>query len=251
VRRAFVRGIWGDIGVDGPRDGKLHRDIERVKASPEEPEFVTYVFGTDNFNYLRNLGFECKLIHHKPHIWDMEKQLYRHKLDILEAALKDHDQIVYLDWDCIAIRRIPDVFWKVMGYGSPLQANLFQYRTKKCLWRDKDWRKVCNGGFIYVRYPELAKVFIHNYNKLWDWVKEQEEKRAERGLKLRFREEALIFDDEPAISKCVDQMMGGEWLGSDAYWQSGFEPEYCNLRKKSAFTKDQLDKKKICFMHML
>jgi hypothetical protein len=51
------------------------------------------------------------------------------------------------------------------------------------------------------------------------------------------------------MSKYVDWVSGG-WCGLDEYW-GRFEPEVCNLRKKSAFPQEMLDNKKACFIHNL
>ncbi|MFA5314300.1 MAG: hypothetical protein WC375_13450, partial [Methanomassiliicoccales archaeon] len=58
---------------------------------------------------------------------------------------------------------------------------------------------------------------------------------------------SLIFDDEPAMTKYVDDFWGG-WEGIDAYWDS-FEPETCNTRRKSVYSADRLATKKTCFQH--
>jgi len=248
MKRAFIRGIWGDITEKGMRDGKICKDIECIKNNPYTEKFITYVFGEDNKKYLEEKGFDCVLVDVRPVIWDMEKQLYRHKLDILKAAMNDFDEIVFLDWDCIPTIPLVDGFWDALGKKAPFQANLFQYRTKKCLWRSKDWRKVCNGGFLYLRDKKIPDEFIQKYNELSEWVKEKKKAREKQGKKLRFREEALMFDDEPAFSKWTDEYTDG-WKNLEMYWKT-FEPEVCNLKKKAAFPKEMLEGKcGECFVH--
>jgi hypothetical protein len=247
-KRAFVRGVWGNcFNEEGIRNGKLHKDVMAIKENPFTEPFVTYVFGKENQEYLTSLGFEARLINERSVIWDMETELYRHKLDIFKAAMDDFDEIVFLDWDCVPTKAIPDDFWDVMNKKAPFQANLFQYRTKKCLWRDIDYRKVTNGGFIYLRDKHIAQAFIDNWTEFYYWVKDQELKRKTQGKLLRFRERALIFDDEPAMSKYVDDYAGG-WKGEDYYWDN-FEPDVCNLKKKSAYSEERLATKDICFLH--
>jgi hypothetical protein len=247
MKRTFIRGIWGDITKNGIRDGKMRKDIDAIKQNSYNENFVVYVFGRENWTMLSNEGFRVKLIDEAPVKYDMKKQLYRHKLDILEHATRDYDEIVFLDWDCVPTAPLPDDFWDKMHKKAPFQANLFQYRTKKCLWRDRDWRKVCNGGFLYLRDHRIALVFQNNYRELESWVRKQKESREAQGKKLRFREEALIFDDEPSISKWVDDSMGG-WQGIEKYWEL-FEPDFCNLKKKSVYPKDMLNTKRECFLH--
>jgi len=247
LKRAFIRGIWGDISSNGIRNGKMRKDIDSIKDNNFSENFVVYVFGMDNYDILTSEGFECKVIDVEPVRYDMVKALYRHKLDIIYEAMIDYDEIVFLDWDCVPTSYLPEDFWNTMYKKAPFQANLFQYRTKKCLWREEDWRKVCNGGFLYLREKSIAQAFIDNYQYLSDWVDEQRLSRESNGKKLRFREESLIFDDEPSITKWVDDYMGG-WKGAEHYWKE-FEPEFCNLKKKSAFPKEMLTSKQECFLH--
>jgi len=247
MKRAFVRGIWGDITKNGIRGGKIGKDIDLIRENKLSKPFITYVFGIENKKYLESLDFECILISPEPSVWDMIDQLYRHKLDIFSAAMEDYDEIVFLDWDCVPTAPLPDDFWDVMSLKSSFQANLFQYRTKKCLWRTTDVRKVTNGGFVYMRDKTIPNKIIKNYDEFYEWVKNTGEERAKQGKKLRFREKALIFDDEPAMSKYADDSIGG-WQGIDKYWDL-FEPEFCNLKKKSAFSDEQLKTKRECFVH--
>jgi len=247
MRGTFVRGIWGDITKNGIRDGKMRRDIDAIKNNAYNEPFVVYVFGRENFNVLMEEGFESVLIDEEPVRYDMSKQLYRHKLDIIEKASADLGEIIFLDWDCVPTAPLPQDFWDKMKLKAPFQANLFQYRTKKCLWRDCDWRKVCNGGFLYLREPQIAIDFQKNYKELLEWVEEKRRQREAVGKALRFREEALMFDDEPAITKWVDDFMGG-WKGKEEYWDK-FEPDFCNLRKKSAYPMEMLKGKHQCFLH--
>lgn len=247
TNKAFIRTIWGDTSCNGIRNGKMNSDIMNILDSKYENDFVVYTFGEENHAFLESLGFDSRLISKEPVLYDMEKQLYRHKLDALKAAMEDFDEIAFLDWDCRAVQPIPSNFWEICGEKEVFQANLFLYRTKKCLWREADWRKVCNGGYLYLRDKNIPDQFIKNYDELSIWVKKQKKARERRGKKLRFREEALMFDDEPAISKWVDNFCG-EWPGMDTYWEL-FEPERCNLKKKSAFTKEMINSKDACFVH--
>ena len=246
MRRMFVRGIWGDISANGIRDGKIWKDIQKIKENRYNENFVVIVFGEKNAQVLKAEGFDTILIDANPVRYDIEK-LYRHKLDILEYAFKFYDEIVYLDWDCTPTAHLPRDFWDKMHEKAPFQANLLQYRTKKCLWRNKDWRKVCNGGFLYIREAQIATDFINKYNELAELLAQKKKERESQGKELRFREKALVFDDEPAFSKWIDDYSGG-WPGEQKYWEL-FEPHFCNLRKKSAFSPELLKTKNECFVH--
>ena len=224
MKRAFIRTLWGtpksdyDNGWIDPsgRRKKMDKDIDFILKSPYTSPFTTYVFGEENYNYLRSLNIDnCVLLDNRPFIYDLQKEFWRHKLDILKYAMEEdkYDEIVYIDWDCLPIKMTDENFWILLSKKSEIQANLQQYRRNKCKWRGKiDAKKVSNGGFIYIRDSKIPNALI----KAW-----QELPPAEK------------FWDEIAISKLMDKMMGG-WQGIEQYFGK-FEPDVCNLKKKSVF----------------
>jgi len=243
MRRGIIRGLWGDVASH--RNGKIAKEIQSVE---DKSWFTVYVFGADNYNWLKETGFNVALVDRKSSKWDLDTEMYRHKLAVFERAMRDFDEIVFLDWDCVQTGSM-DGMWEKLNEKEVLQANLFMYRTKKCLWRTEDHRKVCNGGFVYMRDKKIPHRVIKLYDELYEWVAKRKAERAARGLELRFREKALIYDDEPAISKYIDDYLGG-WKGAEHYWEN-FEPSVCNLRRKSVFSKDRLEAKNACFLHRL
>jgi len=243
MKRAFIRALWGN--VSSHRDGKIFKEILSVK---EKDWFSVLTFGSENHKWLEKNGFNSILVNSLPIMWDLETEMYRHKLEVFKAASVDFDEFAFLDWDCIPTKNT-DYAWKDLNKKESFQANLFQYRTKKCLWRDSDHRKVCNGGFAYFRDKSIPDIMIKFWDEFRKWVDEKTEERGKRGLDIRFREKSLIFDDEPAMSKYVDLVSNG-WCGSDKYWDL-FEPSVCNLRNKSVYCKDLLKTKDSCFIHNL
>ena len=247
LNKSFIRGLWGNCCFDS-NDNKssVKKDIDDILSNEFTESFHTYVFGTKNYDYLKSLGVECSLINSEPVIYDMETKMWRHKLDIFKQGMKDFDEIVFMDWDCKPTKKLPDDFWDKISLKSSFQANLLQYRTKRCLWRKEDWRKTCNGGFVYISDKSIPDKIINLYNNLCKWVEKQKIKRESQGKDLRFREKAIIFDDEPAMSKYVDEF-NGEWKGEDYYWQY-HEPIFCNI-KKSVYSEELLKTKEECFRH--
>ena len=250
MSKAFIRALWGKaegLDITNPRPSKMINDIKSTINAPYP--FTVYTMGADNHNHLSTLGFNSKLICEEYQKWDMKLELYRHKLEVLKYAMMDYDEIVYLDWDCKLVKPLPNNFWDILSQGDSFQANLFQYRTKKCLWRKIDLRKTCNGGFIYLRDKTIPDKLIENWESLKKWVNEQKKSREEKGKELRFRETSLIFDDEPAMSMYVDHQMG-EWKGVEEYWKR-FEPKVCILNKKSAYSTEENESKIYCFTHYI
>ena len=243
MKRSFIRALWGD--VSNHRNGKIAKEITSLK---ERDWFTVYVFGTENHDWLKSLGYNVILINEDPVVWDLEEKMYRHKLEVFNWAFDDFDEFAFLDWDCVPVAKM-DEAWNELGRKEVFQANLFQYRTKKCLWRAEDTRKVCNGGFAYFRDSSIPPKMINIYNKFVILSEKQKQFRESRGQELRFREKCLLYDDEPSMSKFVDDYCG-VWPGSDYYWDN-FEPSICNLRKKSVYSKDRLDSKNVMFIHNL
>jgi hypothetical protein len=252
MKRTFVRALWGNIFTPdnlASRGTKVKMDISNHLNQSSTFPMVVYTFGELNHKNLLDMGVHSRLISKEASIWNMETELYRHKLEVFKYAMDDFDEIVYLDWDCVPTKKIPIDFWDMLNKKESFQANLFQYLTKKCLWREDDQRKVTNGGFVYIREKQITNLFIQYWNDFKEWTTKQKESRSKKGKDLRFREKCLIFDDEPSMSKYVDEYLG-KWQGEQIYWNL-FEPEVCNLRKKSVYSKDLNDSKDACFMHML
>jgi hypothetical protein len=238
MKRAFIRALWGTANKDhdkgwiapSHRRVKMDKDIGLILKSPYSTPFITYVFGEDNLNYLKSLNVEnCVLINKQPFIYDLQKEFWRHKLDILKYAMENDgfDEIVYLDWDCLPTKKLDDKFWELLSKKRELQVNLQWYRRRKCLWRGKiDTRKVSNGGFIYIRDNKIPQKFIDTWDKM---------------------DPSMKFWDEVAISKFIDEMTGG-WIGVDKYLPE-FEPDVCNLKKRSMFENKPLED--IYFIHYI
>jgi len=230
MKKSFIRGLWGIYSDENDlikRRYKMDSDIKNTLTNKYSPPSVTYVFGEDNFNYLKSLGVEdLKLICKEPYLFNLSKQQYRHKLEIYRMAMEDFDEFVYIDWDCSAKRKLPDDFWEKMGEKEYMQANLQQYKRIKCLWRQEDSRKVPNGGFLYIRDKKFPDEIID----CWE--------NKTKGN-----------SDEPAIARALDERNGG-WIGTEKYFEL-HEPIFCDLWKFSAFDKKALKAKNgnACFLH--
>jgi hypothetical protein len=228
MKRAFIRGLWGVYSNENnviERRYKMDADVKQTLENKHSPPSVTYVFGEENYNHLKDLGVEdLKLVDKNPDRYDLSENQYRHKLDILKIALEDYDEILFIDWDCQAKKPLPNDFWEVMGKKEYCQANLQQYKRKKCFWRGKhDTRKLPNAGFLYIR----DKTFPDEIIKCWE---------ANKGNSA-----------EPPLARAMDDRSGG-WVGKEKYWEL-YEPEFCNLWKFSAFTNEQIKSKRCHFLH--
>jgi len=235
MSRSFVRGIWGEFDDSEKhlrrRNGislreKVYRDMKLSLVNPYEPKFRVYVFGSDNYKKVQDMGFEdVKLIDKRPCVWDMKKHIYRHKVEIWNAALKDFDEVVFLDWDCFPVAKIPKNFWKVMSKGPDLQGALYCYKRRKNHWRRKASRTVIAATFLYMRGKDMVPEMIRMWKK----------------YKKPWSEESLLM-------RYWDETNGG-WKGVDYYVDNGFEPIYHTLY--SGFQKDTefLKTRQFLFLH--
>ena len=60
----------------------------------------------------------------------------------------------------------------------------------------------------------------------------------------------LKFSEEVVLAKYTDEIsLDGKWQSLDYYWDN-FEPDICNLEKRSAYSNERnLEKQHICFLH--
>ena len=236
MKRAFIRGLWGEqpesLAEDTPdkrkkmalRRRKMDRNIDALLKCKHQDPFIFYVFGDQNYNYLKKNGFDCVLLDKNPVKFNIVKHMYRHKLEIIKRAMEEYDEIIFLDIDCFQIHPLPSDFWKILNKKEVVQAPLFAYRHVKCPWRKTDKRKVPNGGFVYIRDKSIPDKVI----SAWEEIGKGD-------------------NDEPAWAKLTDDMIGG-WQGMEKYWEI-FEPPFCRLGRGIPFSEELMKTKNIIFQH--
>jgi len=212
MKSGFVRALWGIYDHQGrrfyKRRTKHDKDIKFLKMNPYKHDFTTYVFGEDNYKYVLDQGFNARLLDKRPIVWDMDKEQFRHKLEVFDKALEDFDEIVFLDWDTLPVTNIPENFWEVLHEKDAFQATLIQYRRKKAYWRKRtDTRKLTSASFVYCRDKTITSGFI----KMWENI-------------------GRPWSEELAMSKYIDSINGG-WKDLDFYWDH-HEPYWFALPKK-------------------
>jgi hypothetical protein len=231
MKRAFIRGLWG-IYADSHQNLRMRyrMDSEVMLAVQNQftEKFTTYVLGEDNYKNIKKIIPDAIMISKEPFLFDIVKYQHRHKLEIIKYAIdEDHyDEVVWLDWDCVPVKKLPPDFWEYLGTKPIFQSNLQRYRAVKAPWRTEDRGCVPNGGYLYLRDTSL----VHKAIKIWETMPQE--------------------NDEPAWAKLTDEMMGG-WGGINKYWQN-FESACSNIRRMSPFSADLVSKKEnVCFLHRL
>lgn len=213
MRRAFVSGLWGDQHVQ--RRSKVKRDIANMLKREFQPEpRIAYCYGQENFDYLTRLGLSTRLADDSP-VKDFLQSgnrspnesgnvnfgvsMWRHKLEILDLALQEFDEVIWLDWDCWLHAPLPPEFWEHLNNGARLQASLRMYRRRQCRWRNSDPRKVPSAAWIYLRCRELSSQL------------------------LRTHDQYPLLREEQVMARTIDDLMGG-WQGPSAWFDQGYEP---------------------------
>ena len=231
-KRSFIRCLWGKYqGVTKleKRRNKIDKDIERIVKCKYSHPFKIYVYGKDNFKYLTNMGFSCELIDSNPLPFDVNKNHFRHKMELIKIAMEqDFDEIVYLDWDCVPVKKLTHTFWDDLYKKGDIQGCLQIYKNKRCFWRKEDRRKMINGGFLYIRdraIPKMAISFLSDSQN----------------------------NDEIAWTRYIDYRMGGwkNWSVNGKLFLENYENDFCNLQKCSAYPKEVTSSKNECFVHYI
>lgn len=226
MKREFIRTVFGDC-----RTGVLNEDIMRLLKSEFNDSYTTYVFGKDNLNYLQTLGLKCIMIEEKPSIFHMHGHIFRHKLEVYRYAMENdgYDQIVFLDWDLVPTKKIPDDFWQQLENKESIQGCLYSCGKKRlCRWRRNEHKSfIINASFLYIGDKSIPSKLIKIWNDFPD-------------------ETCWRYNDEIAISKFIDDNYGG-WVGEEK-WFNMFEPRFAHLERKSFFD-DRVKEKDICFLH--
>jgi len=229
MKRGIIRGLWGIYDKSHRitrRRYQMDKDMARIKKNEFNEPFIVYVFGEENYEHATKQGFDCILIDKEPSRFDLVKHQYRHKLEILQYAMEEdgYDEILYMDWDVVPHRKLPENFWDVLGQKESFQACLQVYHRRKAHWRTEELRKVPNGGFLYIRDKTIPQRAIDIWEKL-----------------------GMPDNDEPAYAKMTDNMVGG-WKGIEKYWEL-FEIPFCKLHKGSPYTQERLATKDVRYVH--
>ena len=146
----FIYGLWGNAEL-APRRIKILREIEQWLQTKHRPEpWEVYVYGENNREWLADRGVPCTMLDPDPLvdfynvggpasprgkgqlIWG-DCSIWRHKTEIISAAIAKHRTIVWLDFDTVLHRPLPADFWERMAKGQPVQMSSLYYRRPYCL----------------------------------------------------------------------------------------------------------------------
>lgn len=230
MKQKFIRTVWGDKKSYEDHEmysNNLDRLFEEYILAAKNPylnkeQFDVYVLGEGNYKALTGLGFNCKLVDKNPRKYTHLKRMWLNKLYLLNHAMMDYDEIIYLDWDCQPVKNIPSKIWENLRQKDVIQAPLRHYgRGHNAPWRPGRWQKkvVPAGGFIYCRDKNAFSTMLTFENN---------------------PEMGTYWLDETYLAFYTDKLMGG-WKNTDnvqTYFDR-FEP-YCAIEtKKPVFPKKE------------
>jgi hypothetical protein len=152
----IVRSLWGDYE-------NYINDIEESKYND-----VVYVWGEDNNEFLKKLGYHTKLISKKKcNYCDINNQFVQ-KLQSFKFAEEDYGEFLFLDWDVKELKPLDQGFYnelKTHEFSASLYGYPKEFTNLKGLvdnWTDKQiglMGKHCwfyddiyilpNAGFVY------------------------------------------------------------------------------------------------------
>lgn len=219
-----MRALWGKdraagspVVARGDSSGTL---IKTWRDSVHDTPTLLYCWGLNNYKKLQEAGLKPILLGvHPYHNWSGNPDtpeapkfkgvirygvsMWLHKLKAVKEALKEHEQVLWLDGDVQQMRELPKQWWRLMQRGAPYRASLSRYKQPQCLWRkDRVARTlVPYGGIQYFRR---------------DWI--------DVLIDYQFYEDRTM-SDEIAIMKFLDALHGG-WIGVER-WAKTYELPCC------------------------
>jgi len=165
----LIRGIWGE--GRGHSDDNLERTALESKDN-NDPVDKVYCFGKENKDRLERCGHIPEMLGSDP--WPKGISHWHQKLRIIEYALRDHDSVLWQDFDVRLIKPLPTDYWDVMESGAKVRALLVVTRSRSRGARSRWWheaaRLVPAGGFLYIRGLSTIQeiIAIHKKHPRWD-----------------------------------------------------------------------------------
>jgi hypothetical protein len=237
----IVKGFWGDSSLfrrnlqPPAAFESIQRNIREVSATDNQVDRV-YTFGTDNTEFLKQLGYDPIQLSHRPWANPTRRKRYNlrfkwngslhqgysywwHKFKIIEHALQEFDEgVLWCDFDVLQKQADLKHMLDDLRLGKPIRASLYVQHnwTWGAGWRHKpDWkvpntvvhtesdshtaaRIVMGCGFLYIRGIDIIRECFE------------------------IQDEFPHFLDHQVVSLLFDRHHGGKWIGEEAYLANGW-----------------------------
>ena len=150
----LIRALWGD-----------KKEIkEEIPTKPDDS--VVYVWGNDNLNFLKSLGYKTRFVE------DTLESDYKFKLISLDLGFQEFKECIFLDWDCKQIKPIDNLEFN--SPSMPLYSYPKEYefsnpnitkQVKTFGWELDDFYVLPNACCITVKGFNLGKELLSIHKK--------------------------------------------------------------------------------------
>lgn len=222
MQSAIIRGLWGDERAVKrrlkPPRAYAARCAEALKVIKNGDCIDhVYVFGRNNYEFIRASGYRGELTLLEECPWAAPR--YRdqvgqsgggqimwgcshwwHKLKIWERAIDDYEQFIWLDFDLVQVRELPEDLWPRLASGNQFRACLAVHRTwgfaapwrhSASLIKTSGTRLVSGNSEFAARIMPLGQcIYIRSKQDVLDLLALQEQHRRLYDQQLM----ALMFD---------------------------------------------------------
>ena len=167
----FIRAFWGDLDTD---NGKYRSEIHNIAKSSKLNDFV-YVWGRQNYNYIKSLGFEAKLLSESStefgeDFLENSDTFFLHKLDAVKRGCEEFNSVIFLDWDTKQLKELDNNFFKLLyKQNHKIQMPLYTYPYNYIELVLNDWKDIPNKVKQYL-YKQVDGLQKHHYGWNSTWV---------------------------------------------------------------------------------
>lgn len=155
----FIRIFWGDLAH---HEGIHEREI--IEAKEDNLDEVVYVWGTENEEFIKNCGYETRLMHKDNFEFatdfvDDGAMFFKHKYAGMKAGIEEFGSVCFLDWDCRKVKSINPYFYEQLTSG--IMVPLYTYPV--------DYLDQVLGMYDF---PDKDVQFLHKYEegmKKYSW----------------------------------------------------------------------------------
>lgn len=163
----FIRAFWGDLNNFNQR----HRYEIIESANNKNLNEIVFVWGTENYKFIKSLGFECNLIsedstqYGDDYLYDSDKYMI-HKLMAIKLGVESFSEVVFLDWDCKQLKSIDDNFYEILKKSdSEIQMPLYIYPNNYSEIVLNEWVGIPQKEKEYVLKQQH---YLEKYNYNWN-----------------------------------------------------------------------------------
>lgn len=154
----IVRALWGN-------NFNIHKEVPKTPIFKNE---IVLVWGTKNYKFLSNLGYNVLLMDSGDIvIGDYTNYLthYGHKLEAIKQAESMFDEYLFLDWDVDVVKELDDEFYNLIRSGNNIQCPIYAYSKN---YKDEIISYHRNNGTSSDNLENFLKYHLDGLNK-YSW----------------------------------------------------------------------------------